>query len=158
MSTGNRGFWGVIAMTTVLVAIALAALRPTATVATTAAQAGPAVPPQPAIVQREAVYLQEIAATSRLLQERQTVYQAQLDEMANRLQGGQAALDTLAAQEAALQQQLAQLQSARRARLDSYASQLAAARAAYQERFDLMGAQLQEVQAKLAEANAILGR
>jgi flagellar capping protein FliD len=50
------------------------------------------------------------------------------------------------------------LQNMRGAQLDSYASQLAAAKEAYQARFEQLSAQLREADAKLAEANTILGR
>ena len=78
--------------------------------------------------------------------------------MNQRLTQSQAQVHLLANQEQALQQQAVQLQSVRTQRQTEYQRQLDAARAQYAERAATIDAQIAEVQARLAEANTLLGR
>lgn len=146
-------------------------LQPTATSAANGPASAPATEPagqtklsdqaesmRQAFGQRESTYQQQIDQVTKLLADRQATYQAQLQELTTRLQTGQTRVNTLATQEQALQQQLAQLQAARNERLGLYKSQLAGAQAEYNARFAQYTTQLQDAQAKLAEANALLGR
>lgn len=158
MNAYSKRLWGGIGLAVVLVIAALLALRPLTGIASAVEPARATAIGQVAPDQRELVYRQQIEQAASLLQERQATYQAQIEELTRRVQDGQAQLANLDTQEVALQQQLAQVQNARGVQLDSYTSQLAAAKEAYQARFDQLSAQLREADAKLAEANAILGR
>lgn len=112
----------------------------------------------PATSQTDSALRLQIDQANELLQVRQATYQGHIQELGRRIEDGQVQLDYLAQRETALQRQREQLQTVRATRLDSYAGQLTAAQVAYQARFDALRTQLQEAQARLAEANAILGR
>ncbi len=108
--------------------------------------------------QREAEYQAQIAQLQQAYAERQAAYRQQIEEMTQRLTLANNQLQTLASQEQALQQQVVQLQAARSQRGAQLQAQLEEARNQYAARAATINAQLAEVQARLAEANAILGR
>ena len=101
---------------------------------------------------------EDAALATRLIQGRRDAYQAQLDELGQRIAAANALVGSLAAQEQVLAQQLAELQQARRERAAAYQDQLNALQADYAARTAQYTAQLQDAQARLSAANAQLGR
>jgi membrane protein involved in colicin uptake len=95
---------------------------------------------------------------NRLVQARRATYQQQLDELSSRVQNGQAQIKRLEAQEQALQQQLTQLKAARIQRQAEYRQQLETANRDLEQHYAQYNAQYQEIEARLAQANALLGR
>ena len=165
MKTRKIGFWlagSVVAG--LLVAFGLFALQPTASAAPSPqgdAQATLTVitdADQARQRQVEAAYAEQLTQVQQALAERKAVYDGQLQEMNNRVATGQTQVRALADQEQAIQQQIAQLYNARLERQAAYATQLAAARQEYDQRLAQLAAQLQEAQARLAEARTLLGQ
>ena len=89
---------------------------------------------------------------------RQTAYAQQLAELDARRTALVAGLEQAEGQAAEVAQQVATVQAARTERLGVYQAQLQQAQAEYDARYGAMAQQLAEAEAKLAEANAILGR
>ena len=106
----------------------------------------------------EAAYGEQLTQVQQALAERKAVYDGQLQEMNNRVATGQTQVRTLADQEQAIRQQVTQIANARLERQAAYATQLAAARQEYDQRLAQLAAQLQEAQARLAEARTLLGQ
>lgn len=113
---------------------------------------------QAAFAQREAAYQEQLAQLNQAYVERQRLYQQQLEEMNRRLATVQQQVQALRNQEETLRQQLNQLQSLRKERQAQYQSQLIQMRIEYTNRANAINAQLADVRARLAEANAMLGR
>ena len=113
---------------------------------------------QAAFADREAAYQTQLAQLQQAFTEHQAIYQQQLAEMNQRQTQSQAQVQQLANQTQTAQAQIAQLQAVRAQRQAQYQSQLEAARTQYGERATVINNQLAEVQARLAEANAMLGR
>lgn len=113
---------------------------------------------QAAFAQREAAYQEQLAQLNQAYAERQRLYQQQLEEMNRRLATVQQQVQAIRSQEETLRQQLAQLQSLRSERQAQYQSQLLQMRTEYANRANAINAQLADVQARLVEANAMLGR
>lgn len=111
-----------------------------------------------ALVQREAVYQEQISQLQQALQERQATYQSQIDSMSGQLATTQSNLTQLQSQEQALAVQITDLETTRNERLAAYQSQLQQAQAQYQSRFAELQARINELQQQLAEANAVLGQ
>ena len=110
------------------------------------------------LAQREGVYQEQIAQLDQTLQERQLIYQNQIQDLAVQITNAQNRVDQLIEQEQELQAQISQLEAARAERLTVYQSQLQQAQDQYNARYTQLQAQLNEIQSKLAEANAQLGR
>ncbi|HAJ36400.1 MAG TPA: hypothetical protein DCL15_11975 [Chloroflexi bacterium] len=113
---------------------------------------------QAAFAQREAAYQEQLTQLNQAYAERQRLYQQQIDEMNRRLATVQQQVQAIRNQDATLRQQIAQLQSLRAERQAQYRSQLEQMRAEYANRAAAISAQLTDVQTRLAEANAMLGR
>ena len=113
---------------------------------------------QTAFADREAAYQTQLAQLQQAFTEHQTTYQQQLAEMNQRQTQTQAQAQQLANHAQTLQAQIAQLQAVRAQRQAQYQSQLETARTQYGARAAVINNQLVEVQARLAEANAMLGR
>jgi hypothetical protein len=107
---------------------------------------------------REAEYQAQVQQVNTLLQARQTLYSQQLTEWGARANDGEALLQQLTVQEQTLRSQIAQLEQARAERLAQYQGQVAEARNQFATRAATINGQLAEAQARLAEANAMLGR
>ena len=130
-----------------------------------AASAGPIVIPavdttniQASIAERDAAYQAQINQLNQTLQERQATYQTQADTLKAQTTAAQAQLTDLKNQEQNLPAQISQFDQARADRLAVYQAQLDQLNQQYQERLAQLQTQLNDVQAKLAEANAQLGR
>lgn len=108
--------------------------------------------------QREETYLQQIETLGAARLEREATYQGQVSELMTQVAGAQARLNALTAQEEALRQQLSQLNVVRVERIAAYQQQLDEVTAQYNVQQPQLQSRLNEAQAKLAEANAILGR
>ena len=98
------------------------------------------------------------AQINAILEARRAEYTAQLQELARRVELGQAADNALAQQEQVLTQQVTQLQQEREARRTTYRNQYAQLRDTYDQRINQLAIQLQQAQAQLAQVNAQLGR
>lgn len=142
-----------------LVALAGAAIAATGPAPALAPAVGPTVVPAQAGVVTPAPGVQIMAtAADDLVRQRESAYQAQLDELTRRIQAGQERVAALAGQEQAINDQLAQLEQTRQERAASYQSQLSTLQEQYNQRFAQYAAQLQEVQSRLAQAKALLGQ
>jgi chromosome segregation ATPase len=91
-------------------------------------------------------------------QERQAVYQAQIQELTAQVETAQTNLADLAAQTQSLPAQITQLENTRQERQMAYQTQLQQLQDQYKERFAQLQAQLTEAQTRLAEAQAQLGQ
>lgn len=111
-----------------------------------------------AMAEREAVYQAQIEELSRALQERQATYQTQIQELTTQIAAAQNQLNELKIQEQNLPSQITQLEVTRAERLAVYQSQLQQVQEQYNNRLTQLQVQLNEAQARLAEANAQLGQ
>lgn len=109
-------------------------------------------------VAREAVYRQQILELDALLKERQATYAQQVETLTQALTVGRSQLTALEAQQVAAEQQVAQLNSARDERHSLFLTRRQENQYNYDVRYTQMLAQLADVQAKLAEAQQILGQ
>ncbi len=107
---------------------------------------------------REAQMQAQLSQLADALEERQTAYAQQLAELDARRTALVAGLEQAEGQAAEVAQQVATVQTARNERLGVYQAQVQQAQAEYDARYGAMAQQLTEAEAKLAEANAILGR
>lgn len=122
-------------------------------------QVGPDLPQiEATLAQREAVYQQQIAGLNQALQERQTTYHSQIQQLEAQIAAAQNQLNQLKAQEQNLLAQVAQLETGRAERLATYQAQLQQAKEQYLARYTQLQSQLTEIQTRLAQANAQLGR
>jgi type IV secretory pathway protease TraF len=109
-------------------------------------------------VAREAVYRQQILELDALLKERQATYGQQVETLTQALAVGRSQLTALEAQQVAAEQQVAQLNSARDERQSLFLTRRQENQYSYDVRYTQMLTQLADVQAKLAEAQQILGQ
>lgn len=107
---------------------------------------------------REAQMQPQLSRLTETLQQRQAAYEQQLAELAARQAALVTGLEQTENQATALAEQIATLQVARNERLGVYQTQLDQAQVEYDARYATMALQLAEAEAKLAEANAVLGR
>ena len=111
-----------------------------------------------AIAEREGVYLGQIDELNRTLQERQALYQTQMQTLNDQITATQDQVAQVQAQERILPARITQLENSRAERQATYQAQLAQLQNQYNERIAQLQAQLNEAQLRLAEANAQLGR
>ncbi len=107
---------------------------------------------------QDIAYQEQIAQLNLQAQDRQAIYQAQQAELASRLTLGRQRLQELTVLEQTLQQQIEQLNAVRAERQMVYEGQLQEASSQFDVRYAQLQAQLNEALARLAEANAQLGR
>ncbi|MCB0155881.1 MAG: hypothetical protein KDF65_13870 [Anaerolineae bacterium] len=110
------------------------------------------------LAQREGIYQGQVAQLDQTIQQRQQTYQEQLHLLNGQVGGTQEQLAALQAQEQVLADQVAQLEAARAERLNQYQAQLSQAQTQYSSRFNDLQTQLAQIQSRLVEANAQLGR
>lgn len=110
------------------------------------------------MAEREATYQAQIEELGRALQERQAIYQGQIQELTAQIAAAQNQLNDLRAQEQNLPGQITQLEDTRAERQAAYQAQLQEFQNQFNDRIVQLQAQLNEAQARLAEANAQLGR
>jgi hypothetical protein len=108
----------------------------------------------PAVRSTEVPMDSKIAETVAAYQTREAQMQAQLSRLTALIAGLVQAED----QAAEIAEQVATVQAARNERLGVYQAQLQQAQAEYDTRYAAMVQQLVDAEAKLGEANAILGR
>ena len=108
--------------------------------------------------ERESVYRQQMVELETLLQERRTTYEQQIETLNQALTVGRSHLESLAAQELSAEEQLAQFTQAQGERQAIYSTRRQEAQERYDIRYNQMLGQLAEVQAKLAEAQQMLGQ
>ena len=108
--------------------------------------------------ERETVYRRQMLELDTLLQERRAVYEQQVGTLTQALTVGRTHLDSLNAQELAAEGQLIQFNQTQSERLAIFSTRRQEAQDRYDVRYNQMLAQLAEVQAKLAEAQQILGQ
>ena len=123
-----------------------------------AAADGEAVEAIAAYQAREAQMQPQLSRLTETLQQRQAAYEQQLVELAARQAALVTGLEQAENQAAALAEQVTTLQVARNQRLGAYQAQLEQAQVEYDARYATMAQQLAEAEAKLTEANAVLGR
>ena len=128
-----------------------------AAVAPVAGSADPAAV-EAAFAAREALIQAQIQELDRELADRNTDYAARAAEMADLVATGEAQLAGLSANELALRGQVDELSQALTDRAAIYAGQRAQAAAQYQTRIAQLKAQMDEANAKLADARAQLGQ
>ena len=131
----------------------------------TEAQSFPAPPPVPDVaqieselLQREAVYLAQIAQLEDVFEERQTTYEQQTRTLTEQVGIAQQQLNDLQRQEQTLQAQVMELQTSRNERVAQYENQLQQVQTQYSARFEELQAMIDDMSLRLAEANAQLGR
>ncbi|MCB0212811.1 MAG: hypothetical protein KDJ52_25940 [Anaerolineae bacterium] len=107
---------------------------------------------------RETLYQAQITQLDQTLQERQAVYQGQIQEMSNQLVTAQSQLSQLQDQADTLSQQTNELKTLHDNRIATYQDELGKAQALYATRFTEIQQAIADAQARLAEANARLGR
>ncbi len=108
--------------------------------------------------ERETVYRRQMLELDTLLQERRAIYEQQVETLTQALTVGRTHLDGLNAQELAAEEQLVRFNQAQSERLAIFSTRRQEAQNRYDVRYNQMLAQLAEVQAKLAEAQQILGK
>lgn len=108
--------------------------------------------------ERESVYREQIVELDTLLQERRAIYEQQIETLTQALTVGRSHLENLAAQELSAEEQLTQFTQAQGERQTIYSTRRQEAQERYDIRYNQMLAQLAEVQAKLAEAQQMLGQ
>lgn len=155
----------IVTMTVALVATVLFfSFAPTQSVVAEPAPAQEAAvaavdPAVAALYTERAAALQAQAEQLQLtIQERQATYAEQLATLTAAQAVAEEQLGALAGQEELLHQQLAEFTNVRASRGAQYDLQLQEARGQYDARAAAIVAQLQEAQARLAEANQLLGR
>src|SRR5690606_33046809 len=100
----------------------------------------------------------QVAQLDQTIQQGQQTYQEQLHLLNGQAAGTHEQLAALQAQEKNLADQVAQLETARAERLYQYQAQLSQAQPQYSSRFNDLQTQLAQIQSRLVEANAQLGR
>ncbi|MCB0191285.1 MAG: hypothetical protein KDJ65_05020 [Anaerolineae bacterium] len=107
---------------------------------------------------RETLYQTQIADLDQTLQERQSIYHHQIQDMSSQLATAQNQLSQLQAQAETLSQQTHELQTLHDSRVATYQDELTKAQTVYATRFTEIQQAIADAQARLAEANARLGR
>ncbi len=110
------------------------------------------------LAERESVYVEQINQVNSWYQERQQLYQAQIQDLENAVVSTQTQISSLDQQESELTTQFQQLQTMREERQVAYQQQLNQLSTDYQPRIKQLQNRLAEAQARLAEANLQLGR
>ena len=111
-----------------------------------------------ALAERAAVYTRQIGELQTTLANRAGVYADQLAALDANLAALNDQLSQLRAESQTLTQQQAQIEAFRAERSAQFSAQLDQARQQYDQRAAAMHSQLVEAQARLAEANQLLGR
>lgn len=126
---------------------------------TLALPAVPAAPPIEAeLTWREETYQTQMSQLDQTLQDRHATYQSQIQQIGEQLAVAQNQLNQLQAQAETLTQQAAQLEATRAERISLYQTQLEQTSQQYQARYAEIQQAISQAQARLAEANAQLGR
>ncbi len=110
------------------------------------------------LAERESVYVVQINQVNSWYQERQQLYQAQIQDLENAVVSAQTQISSLDQQEAELTTQFQQLQTMREERQIAYQQQLDQLSTDYQPRINQLQNRLAEAHARLAEANVQLRR
>jgi uncharacterized phage infection (PIP) family protein YhgE len=153
MFTKRQLPWLGAAVLALLLSLGALVFQPQASVAL----AAPSATPLPTAVV-DASGTGATAQINAILEARRAEYTTQLQELARRVELGQAADNALAQQEQVLTQQVTQLQQERETRRTTYRNQYAQVRDTYDQRINQLAAELQQAQAQLAQVNAQLGR
>ncbi len=110
------------------------------------------------LAEREAAHQVQLSNMDKAWQERETIYQGQIQELTAQIGAVQAQLETLKTQEQALSSQAAQLEQTRADRQASYQAQLEQVQTEYNARYANLQTQLNEAQVRLNEAEAQLNQ
>lgn len=108
--------------------------------------------------QRETAYQEQIMQLDQTLQDRQSDYQTQIQQMGGQIVVAQNQLNQLQAQAETLSQQTAELETLRVNQIANYQTELAQAQELYNARFIEIQQAIAQAQTRLAEANTKLGR